>query len=69
MKIAIVAQHATPCTRAPARARPRDDAGLSELTRILARQGHKVTVDAQKRQPDVPDRAGPGGGRRGRQAG
>ena len=63
MKIAIVAQHATPCIRAPASPRP-DDAGLSELTRILARQGHRVTVDAQKRQPDVPDRAEPGGGLR-----
>jgi Glycosyl transferase 4-like domain len=41
-----------------------DDAGLSELTRILARQGHRVTVYAQKRQPDVPDRAGLGGGLR-----
>jgi hypothetical protein len=61
MKIAIVAQHATPCTRASLRP---DDAGLSELTRILARQGHRVTVYAQKRQPDVPDRAGLGGGLR-----
>jgi len=49
--------------RAGASPRP-DDAGLSELTRILARQGHRVTVYAQKRQPDVPDRAGPGGGLR-----
>jgi len=63
MKVAIVAQQATPCTRADARVQP-DDAGLSELTRILARQGHRVTVYAQKRQPDVPDRAGLGGGLR-----
>ena len=48
MKIAIVAQHATPLhPRAGASPRP-DDAGLSELTRILARQGHRVTVYAQK---------------------
>ena len=45
MKIVIVAQHANP--PAPASPRP-DDAGLSELTRILARQGHRVTVYAQK---------------------
>lgn len=63
MKIAIVAQQATPCTRAGASPRP-DDAGLSELTRILARQGRRVTVYARKRQPDVPDRAGLGGGLR-----
>ena len=63
MKIAIVAQHATPCTRAGASPRP-DDAGLSELTRILARQGHSVAVYAQMRQPDVPDRAELGGGLR-----
>jgi hypothetical protein len=38
-----------------------DDAGLSELTRILGWQEHRVTVSAQERQPDVPDRAEPGG--------
>jgi Glycosyl transferase 4-like domain len=64
MKIAIVVHHATPLhPRAGARPRP-DDAGLSELTRILARQGHRVAVYAQKRQPDVPDRAELGGGLR-----
>jgi hypothetical protein len=48
MKIAIVAQHANPLhPRAGASPRP-DDAGLSELTRILARQRHRVTVYAQK---------------------
>jgi hypothetical protein len=41
-----------------------DDAGLSELTRILGWQEHRVTVSAQERQPDVPDRAEPGGGLR-----
>ncbi len=67
MKIAIVAQHATPCTRLHPRAGASpcpDDAGLSELTRILPRQRHRVIVYAQKRQPDVPDRAGLGGGLR-----
>ena len=51
---------------APAcRASPRpDDAGLSEAHPFLARQGHRVTVYAQKRQPDVPDRADLGGGLR-----
>jgi Glycosyltransferase Family 4 len=64
MKISIIAQHATPCTpRAGASPRP-DDAGLSELTRILDRQGHRVTVYAQKRLPHVPDRAELGGGLR-----
>ena len=63
MEIAIVVQHATPCTRAGASPRP-DDTGLSELPRFLARQGHRVTVHAQKRQPDAPDRAELGGGLR-----
>jgi glycosyltransferase involved in cell wall biosynthesis len=57
MKIAMVAQHATPLhPRSGASPRP-DDAGLSELTQVLARQGHQVTVYAQKRRPDVPDHA------------
>ena len=48
MKIAIVAQHANPLhPRADASPRS-DDAGLSELTRILARQGYRVTVYSQK---------------------
>ena len=56
MKIAIVAQHATPLhPRAGMSPRP-DDAGLSELTRALARQGHQVIVYAQKRQ-NAPDHA------------
>jgi glycosyltransferase involved in cell wall biosynthesis len=57
MKIAIVAQHATPLTpRADGNPRP-DDTALSDLTRALARQGHRVTVYAQKHQPGVPDHA------------
>jgi glycosyltransferase involved in cell wall biosynthesis len=47
MKIAMVAQHATPM-------RP-GNAGIAELTEALARQGHKVTVYAQKQHPDMPD--------------
>ena len=51
MKIALVAQNATPLHP------DRDDLGLSELTRKLAGQGHQVTVYAQKNLPDVPDQA------------
>lgn len=47
MKIAMVAQHATPM-------RP-GNAGIAELTEALARQGHKVTVYARKQHPDMPD--------------
>jgi glycosyltransferase involved in cell wall biosynthesis len=60
MKIAMVAQHATPL-------QPRsavdgstplpDDVGLTDLTRVLARQGHQVTVYVQKHHPDTPDHA------------
>ena len=57
MKIALVAQHATPlCPRAGA-GPDSDDIGLSELTRILADHGHRVTVYAQKHQPEWPDQA------------
>jgi glycosyltransferase involved in cell wall biosynthesis len=56
MKIAIVAQHATPLRpRTAASSRP-DEAGLRELTRALASHGHQVTVYAQKHQQDLPDR-------------
>lgn len=73
MKIAIVAQHANPLhPRADASPRS-DDAGLSELTRILARQGHRVTVYAQKLSRTRRTRRRPARrahpGRRGRQAG
>lgn len=48
MKTAIVAQHASPLhLRIGASPRP-DDAGLGELTHILALQGHRVTVYPQK---------------------
>jgi glycosyltransferase involved in cell wall biosynthesis len=49
MKIAMVAQHATPM-------RP-GGAGIAELAEALARQGHKVTVYARKQHPDMPDAA------------
>jgi glycosyltransferase involved in cell wall biosynthesis len=47
MKIAMVAQHATPMRPGNAR--------IAELSEALARQGHKVTVYAQKQHPDMPD--------------
>jgi D-inositol-3-phosphate glycosyltransferase len=47
MKIAMVAQHATPM-------RP-DGAEIAELAEALSRQGHSVTVYARKQHPDMPD--------------
>lgn len=59
MKIAMVAQHATPLRPhgndyclSP---RP-DDVGLTDLARVLAQQGNQVTVYVQKLEPDLPDR-------------
>jgi glycosyltransferase involved in cell wall biosynthesis len=57
MKIALVAQNATPLHPRAGSGPDRDDIGLSELTRQLAGQGHQVTVYAQKNLPDLPDRA------------
>ena len=58
MKIAIVAQHAAPLRPCADGTGPRpDDAGLTDLTRVLARQGHQVTVYCEKRHADLPDRA------------
>src|SRR5580704_18452022 len=57
MKIAVVAQNATPLHPRAGSGPDRDDIGLSELTRKLAGQGHQVTVYAQKALPDVPDQA------------
>jgi glycosyltransferase involved in cell wall biosynthesis len=57
MKIALVAQHATPLHPRTGSGPDSDDIGLSELTRKLATHGHQVTVFAQKHQPDLPDRA------------
>jgi D-inositol-3-phosphate glycosyltransferase len=47
MKIAMVAQHATPMHP--------ESAGIAELAEALARQGHKVTVYARQHHPDMPD--------------
>src|SRR6266699_2644110 len=57
MKIALVAQNATPMRPRVGSGPDRDDIGLSELTRKLAGQGHQVTVYAQKNLADVPDQA------------
>jgi D-inositol-3-phosphate glycosyltransferase len=57
MKIALVAQHATPLRPRAGSGPDSDDVGLSELTRRLAAHGHQVTVYAQKHQQDLPDRA------------
>ena len=57
MKIALVAQNATPLHPRTGSGPDRDDIGLSELTRKLAGQGHQVTVYAQKNLADVPDQA------------
>jgi glycosyltransferase involved in cell wall biosynthesis len=63
VKIAIVAQHATPLRPGADGTGPRpDDAGLIDLTRVLARQGHQVTVYCEKRHSDLPDRAELGDG-------
>jgi len=57
MKIAMVAQHATPLRPRAGSGPDSDDIGLGELTRVLARQGHQVTVYAQKQRSDAPDQA------------
>ncbi len=57
MKIAVVAQNATPLHPRAGSGPDRDDIGLNELTRELAGEGHQVTVYAQKNQPDQPDQA------------
>ena len=57
MKIALVAQNATPLHPRTGSGPDRDDIGLSELTRKLAGQGHQVTVYAQKTLADLPDQA------------
>src|SRR3984885_377888 len=62
MKIALVAQDATPLHPRTGSGPDSDDIGLSELTRCLAGQGHQVTVYAQKHQPDLPDQAELDGG-------
>jgi D-inositol-3-phosphate glycosyltransferase len=57
MKIALVAQNATPLHPRAGSGPDRDDIGLSELTRKLAGRGHQVTVYTQKNAADLPDQA------------
>jgi D-inositol-3-phosphate glycosyltransferase len=57
MKIALVAQNATPLSPRAGSGPESDDIGLGELSRKLADHGHKVTIYAQKQQADAPDRA------------
>jgi glycosyltransferase involved in cell wall biosynthesis len=56
MKIALVAQHATPVASAGA-SEIGEDIRLRELSRSLAGKGHRVTVYAQKHDPALPDHA------------
>src|SRR5579862_2944368 len=57
MKIALVAQNASPLHPRAGSGPDRDDNGLSELTRKLASQGHQVTVYTEKNRPGQPDQA------------
>ena len=57
MKIALVAQNATPLQPRAGSGPDRDDIGLGELSRQLAGHGHQVTVYAQKNLPGLPDQA------------
>ncbi|MBV8431335.1 MAG: glycosyltransferase [Solirubrobacterales bacterium] len=57
MKIALVAQHATPLRPRAGGGPDSDDIGLSELTRELASHGHQVTIYTEKYQPDLPVKA------------
>ncbi len=57
MKIALVAQNATPLHPRAGAGPDHDDIGLSQLTRKLAGQGHQVTVYTQKNLADLPARA------------
>jgi glycosyltransferase involved in cell wall biosynthesis len=57
MKIALVAQNATPLHPRAGSGPDHDDIGLSELTRKLAGRGHQVTVYTQKNAADLPDQA------------
>jgi len=57
VKIALVAQNATPLRPRTGPGPDGDDLGLTQLTRKLATQGHQVTVYAQKHYPDLPDHA------------
>ena len=57
MKIALVAQHATPQSGDVDRSGHTDDTRLVELSRSLAGNGHRVTVYAQRHSATLPERA------------
>jgi len=57
MKIALVAQNATPLHPRTGSGPDSDDNGLTELTRKIAGLGHQVTVYAQKNEPGLPSQA------------
>ena len=57
MKIALVAQHATPQSGDVDRSGHTDDTRLVELSRSLAGNGHQVTVYAQRHSATLPERA------------
>src|ERR1017187_8294909 len=57
MKIALVAQNATPLRPRTGSGPDNDDIGLSELTRKLPGHGHQVPVYAPKTDPRQPDHA------------
>jgi len=60
MKIALVAQHATPAPGDGAKqasATRADDTRLLELSRSLANKGHRVTVYAGRHNASLPERA------------
>ncbi len=56
MKIALVAQHATPVPGDSAK-QAGDDARLVEMSRSLAGNGHQVTVYARRGSAALPERA------------
>jgi glycosyltransferase involved in cell wall biosynthesis len=57
MKIALVAQHATPTPgEAPGDSAQADDARLIELSQSLANKGHRVTVYARRHSASLPQR-------------
>ncbi len=57
MKIALVAQHATPLRPRTGPEPDGDDLRLRQLTHTLAGKDHQVTIYTQKRPLDTPDRA------------
>jgi hypothetical protein len=57
MKIALVAQHATPQSGDVDQSGHTDDTRLVALSRSLAGNGHQVTVYAQRHSATLPERA------------